>query len=78
MDQLTRLMVMCRYSAAMERVRALGKQRDRGATAVEYGLLVALIALGIIGAVTILGGKLSTMFTDVAGKIASTPASTST
>jgi pilus assembly protein Flp/PilA len=29
---------------------------DRGATAVEYGLMVALIAAVIIGAVTLLGG----------------------
>ena len=30
--------------------------KDRGATAVEYGLLVALIAAVIIGAVCTLGG----------------------
>jgi pilus assembly protein Flp/PilA len=35
---------------------------DRGATAVEYGLMVALIAIVIIVAVTLLGGNLSTLF----------------
>jgi pilus assembly protein Flp/PilA len=35
---------------------------DRGATAVEYGLLVALIAVVIIAAVTLLGGNLSSLF----------------
>jgi len=35
---------------------------ERGATAVEYGLLVALIAAVIIGAVVILGGKINTAF----------------
>jgi pilus assembly protein Flp/PilA len=35
---------------------------DRGASAVEYGLLVALIAVAIIVAVTTLGGRLSTVF----------------
>jgi pilus assembly protein Flp/PilA len=35
---------------------------ERGASAVEYGLLVALIAVFIIGTVTLLGGKLSGVF----------------
>lgn len=39
---------------------------DRGATAVEYGLLVALIALVIIVAVTLLGQNLSGLFNKVA------------
>jgi pilus assembly protein Flp/PilA len=43
-------------------VRALG---DRGAAAVEYGLLVALIAVAIIGAVILLGGKLNSTYTCV-------------
>jgi len=41
------------------------RRDDRGATAVEYGLLVALIAAVIITAVTALGTKLNTMFTSV-------------
>ena len=36
--------------------------KDRGATAVEYGLMVALIAVAIIVAVTTLGTKLSGLF----------------
>jgi pilus assembly protein Flp/PilA len=39
--------------------------QDRGATAVEYALLVGLIAVVIIGAVTALGGQLNTLFTTV-------------
>jgi pilus assembly protein Flp/PilA len=39
---------------------------ERGATAVEYGLMVALIAIVIIGAVTLLGGNLSSLFNTVA------------
>lgn len=42
---------------------------DRGATAVEYGLLVALIALAIIAAVTALGQDLSGMFQTIADNI---------
>jgi pilus assembly protein Flp/PilA len=39
---------------------------DRGATAVEYGLMVALIAIVIIVAVTLLGTNLSGLFQTVA------------
>lgn len=39
--------------------------RERGATAVEYGLMVGLIAVVIILAVTTLGTKLNTLFTEV-------------
>ena len=42
---------------------------DRGATAVEYGLMVALIAMVIIGAVTALGGNLSTLFQSTADAV---------
>jgi pilus assembly protein Flp/PilA len=44
-------------------------RRDRGATAVEYGLMVGLIAVAIIVVVTTLGTKLSGLFSGVAGKI---------
>jgi pilus assembly protein Flp/PilA len=45
----------------------LNARRDdeRGASAVEYGLLVALIAVFIIGALTALGGGLSGLFGEV-------------
>ncbi|MER7072522.1 Flp family type IVb pilin [Terrabacter sp. NPDC000476] len=43
--------------------------KDKGATAVEYGLMVALIAVVIIGAVAALGGKISDMFNTVATNI---------
>lgn len=42
---------------------------ERGATAVEYGLLIALIAAVIIVAVTLLGTNLSSKFTAVANAI---------
>ena len=45
------------------------RHEERGATAVEYGLLVALIAVAIIITVTALGGKLSSLFSGVDGKI---------
>ena len=42
----------------VERLRRLGPRRDDGASAVEYGLLVALIAVVIAGAVALLGTTL--------------------
>jgi pilus assembly protein Flp/PilA len=46
---------------------------EKGATAVEYGLMVGLIAVVIIGAVTLLGDNLSVMFDKIAGKLKTTP-----
>jgi pilus assembly protein Flp/PilA len=51
------------------RAKAAALRSDHGATAVEYGLMVALIAIVIIVAVTLLGTNLSTLFNDVAGKV---------
>jgi len=45
------------------------RRDDRGATAVEYGLMVALIAVVIITAVTLLGVNLTALFTNIAGKV---------
>ena len=42
---------------------------ERGATAVEYGLMVGLIAVVIIVAVTALGGKLNGLFQSVANSV---------
>ena len=46
---------------------------ETGASAVEYGLLVALIAAVIVAAVTLLGENLKAAFDFVASKIALTP-----
>ncbi|MFJ6025621.1 Flp family type IVb pilin [Brevundimonas sp. NPDC092305] len=43
---------------------------ESGATAIEYGLIAALIAVVIIGAVTALGTNISDKFTTVAEAIA--------
>ena len=44
-------------------------REEEGATAPEYGLMVALIAVVIIAAVTLLGTNLSAKFTQVANAI---------
>lgn len=42
---------------------------ESGATAIEYGLIAALIAVVIIGAVTAVGTSLSTTFTTISGSL---------
>ena len=54
---------MLRYIAKFE--TALFAKKEQGATAVEYGLMVALIAVAIIATVTLLGKQLSALFASV-------------
>jgi pilus assembly protein Flp/PilA len=42
---------------------------ESGATAIEYGLIAALIAVVVIGAVTTVGSNLSGTFSTVAGSV---------
>ncbi len=44
-------------------------KKERGATAVEYGIMVALIAAVIITIVATLGSNLNTMFENVSSQI---------
>ncbi|MGF1641301.1 MAG: Flp family type IVb pilin [Rhodospirillales bacterium] len=39
---------------------------ESGATAIEYGLIAALVSVAAITALTMMGGSLDTMFTSVA------------
>lgn len=43
--------------------------RDTGATAVEYGLLIALIAAVIVAVVVVLGGQVNNAFNSVSTAI---------
>lgn len=43
-------------------------ENDEGATALEYGILVALIAIVIVVGVTAFGGALNTFFQGIAAK----------
>ena len=46
-------------------------KNEEGATAIEYGLIAALIAVAIIGALTSVGSKLTTTFNTVASSLPS-------
>uniref|UniRef100_UPI00404A667C Flp family type IVb pilin n=1 Tax=Georgenia sp. M64 TaxID=3120520 RepID=UPI00404A667C len=49
-------------------------RKERGATAVEYGLMVGLIAVVIIVAVTALGGRLNELFRSIVTSLGGTVA----
>jgi pilus assembly protein Flp/PilA len=54
------------------------KSDTKGVTALEYGLIAALIAVAIIGAVSTLGSNLSTTFTNIASHFSGVAAGTAT
>lgn len=45
------------------------KLNEKGATAIEYGLIAALIAIAIITGARALGGSLNTTFSNVASTV---------
>ena len=53
---------------AQARLNSL-RDEETGATAIEYGLIAALIAVVIIGAVTLVGTGLTNTFTAVEQKL---------
>jgi len=44
---------------------------ESGSTAIEYGLIAALVSVALIGAMTTLGTKVSAIFTQIATAIPS-------
>ena len=60
------------YSLAEERL----EREEKGATAVEYGLMVGLIAVGIITAVLFLKDSLSELFNTIGEELGGAPAAT--
>jgi pilus assembly protein Flp/PilA len=45
---------------------------ERGATAIEYGLIAALLSVAILGAVGALGGALNDNYSETAARVAAT------
>jgi pilus assembly protein Flp/PilA len=54
---------------ALTKLQVRVATRDKGATAVEYGLLVALIAAVIVAVVVILGKQVNNAFNSVSSSI---------
>ena len=53
----------------IEKVTCILISKEKGATAVEYALIVALIAMAIIVGLTAIGGGINTAFNNIAGTI---------
>ena len=53
----------------VNRIKKFFRKDEEGATLAEYGLLLALIAVVCIAAITLLGTRISEMFSSVAGSI---------
>lgn len=58
-------------SAIRQRLRALVRD-ERGASAVEYGLILALVFLAIMGAVVGLGSSVQSRWNDISNKVSAT------
>ena len=70
-DKITMSTILNTYVRMSSAVAAV-RDEERGATAVEYGLIVALIAAVIIGVVAILGGQVDNNFQDVSNQMRNT------
>lgn len=56
----------------MRKLRSLVRrmvQEEQGQSMVEYGLIIALIAVAVIAAIMLLGGTISNLFTNVVGNL---------
>ncbi len=54
----------------MSKLFARFLKNESGATAIEYGLIAALIAVGIIAAASALGSQISTTFNLISSEMA--------
>ncbi len=61
---MRRLFNKCRSAYAWLKLKS-----ERGAAAIEYGLLAALIAVAIVGAVGVVGTNLQGVFNAVSAKV---------
>ena len=60
---------MTKLIAFAQSLLAAREDRERGATMVEYGLMLALIAIICLGAVGLIGTNANTMFNTIAGSL---------
>ena len=54
-----------------EEMKKKNSKNERGATLVEYALLVALVAIAAVGALQVLGTNISTSFSNLGSQVTS-------
>ncbi len=60
------LMATLQFSTFLRRLRA-----SEGQSMVEYALIIALVAVVVVGAVVLLGGSVSNIFDSISGTLSS-------
>ena len=73
---MTSLMVS--MTAFIAGVKDRFTREEKGATMVEYGIMVAFIAVLVMAAVIILGPQIAALFTGVSAKLPAVPAAPAT
>ncbi|WP_240684887.1 Flp family type IVb pilin [Arthrobacter nitrophenolicus] len=68
---MTSLMVSMTAYIAGVKARLTGE--EKGATMVEYGIMVAFIAVLVLAAVAVLGPQIAAMFTGISGRLPAAP-----
>jgi pilus assembly protein Flp/PilA len=68
---MTSLMVSMTAYIAGVKARLTGE--EKGATMVEYGIMVALIAVVVMGVVAVLGPQIANMFQEVSDSLPAAP-----
>ena len=68
--QMTNLRILiARTCLGLRRLTSVDLEREEGQTLAEYGLILALIALVVIGAVVIFGGQVNQMFQEIGSSV---------
>jgi pilus assembly protein Flp/PilA len=62
-------MVVHRLRIEMKKLVTLFLQNESGVTAIEYGLIAALISVVCIGAMTTAGTQLNAVYTNISGHL---------
>ncbi|TDL41801.1 Flp family type IVb pilin [Arthrobacter nitrophenolicus] len=64
---------MVSMTAYIAGVKARLTGEEKGATMVEYGIMVAFIAVLVLAAVAVLGPQIAAMFTGISGRLPAAP-----
>jgi pilus assembly protein Flp/PilA len=61
--------LMIGFAFALQAISLGSVEREEGQTLAEYALILALIAVAVVAAVVLLGGKISGIFNSVSSQV---------